>query len=675
MQVSDPNNVKIYNLSSGKSMPEWLSDRKKRSLAKRDVDIRRRIELLQDFSMPDISNTVRISKDGHYILATGIYKPRVRCYEVDNLSMKFERCMDAEIVTFEVLSDDYTKLVFMQNDRHIEFHYAGGTYYKLRIPKFGRDMKYHYPSSDLLLSAAGSDIYRLNLERGQFLNSFTTEASEVNRLNINPVHQLITAGTKEGWVEAWDPRQKKRVGTLDCLASTLSEHTQVEGFPSITSLESLGPLTLGVGTATGQILLYDLRSDKPFLVKDHMYGYAIRDLTFQENYVLSLDSAILKIWDKDTGKIFTSIEAGQDTMFNSLCHVPNSGLIFMANESPKIQAYYIPQLGTAPKWCYFLDNLTEELEETSADVIYDDYKFVTKKELEELQISHLIGSKMLRGYMHGYFMSMKLYNRAKSMVQPFSYEEYKRKKIREKLEKESTSRIQLKNLPKINRDFALKLMDESKDPKKKKKATANELLGDSRFGAMFSNPDFQIDPTSEEYRLLNPVLSRLSATKKKELLKQQFTPVEDEIMEEKAASGDSDIWSSDEEEDKSWVKEVKAEHRAIAREKELQERKEKPKTKMYAIKEGTTFSAKVKDVTESVNRAALGERVHEGRGEEVRMLSSGTREMTFVSERKRKGATDPESLKKHRQERKQSFRPAPNTFKMPRNQMFRKKRR
>lgn len=69
--------------------------------------------------MPDISNNVKISKDGHYILATGIYKPRVRCYEVDNLSMKFERCMDSEIVTFEILSDDYSKV--LNNNIQVQF--------------------------------------------------------------------------------------------------------------------------------------------------------------------------------------------------------------------------------------------------------------------------------------------------------------------------------------------------------------------------------------------------------------------------------------------------------------------------------------------------------------------------------------------------------------------------
>lgn len=41
-------------------------------------------------------------------------------------------------------------------------------------------------------------------------------------------------------------------------------------------------------------------------------------------------------------------------------------------------------LGPAPRWCSFLDNLTEELEENPESTIYDDYKFVTRKDLENL---------------------------------------------------------------------------------------------------------------------------------------------------------------------------------------------------------------------------------------------------------------------------------------------------
>lgn len=76
---------------------------------------------------------------------------------------------------------------------------------------------------------------------------------------------------------------------------------RLEGFPSISALKFNGGLTLGVGTASGQILLYDIRSNKPFCVKDHMYGLPIKDIDFhyQNDLIYSMDASILKIWDKN----------------------------------------------------------------------------------------------------------------------------------------------------------------------------------------------------------------------------------------------------------------------------------------------------------------------------------------------------------------------------------------
>ena len=66
--------------------------------------------MIQDFCMPAVSQTIRLSPDGQFIFVTGIYKPRIRCFDVNNLSLKFERCYDSEAVTFEILSDDYKKV-------------------------------------------------------------------------------------------------------------------------------------------------------------------------------------------------------------------------------------------------------------------------------------------------------------------------------------------------------------------------------------------------------------------------------------------------------------------------------------------------------------------------------------------------------------------------------------
>ena len=37
MQILEANDVKIYNLSSGKSIPEWIADRKRRKLEQKDI--------------------------------------------------------------------------------------------------------------------------------------------------------------------------------------------------------------------------------------------------------------------------------------------------------------------------------------------------------------------------------------------------------------------------------------------------------------------------------------------------------------------------------------------------------------------------------------------------------------------------------------------------------------
>lgn len=41
------------------------------------------------------------------------------------------------------------------------------------------------------------------------------------------------------------------------------------------------------------------------------------------------------------GKAYTHIEP-EDTSLNDLCMMPGTGLLFMANEAPKILSYYVP---------------------------------------------------------------------------------------------------------------------------------------------------------------------------------------------------------------------------------------------------------------------------------------------------------------------------------------------
>ena len=41
----------------------------------------------------------------------------------------------------------------------------------------------------------------------------------------------------------------------------------------------------------------------------------------------------------------------------------------MAAEQSRVLSYYVPALGPAPRWCSFLDVITEELEEEDSSTV------------------------------------------------------------------------------------------------------------------------------------------------------------------------------------------------------------------------------------------------------------------------------------------------------------------
>jgi ribosome biogenesis protein ENP2 len=56
-----------------------------------------------------------------------------------------------------------------------------------------------------------------------------------------------------------------------------------------------------------------------------------------------------------------------------------------------------------------LENLTEEMEEANSTTLYDDFKFLTAADLDKLNASDLIGTPVLKAYMHGYFIELRAY--------------------------------------------------------------------------------------------------------------------------------------------------------------------------------------------------------------------------------------------------------------------------
>jgi len=523
MKLTNPHDVPVYTISgasTARPLPDWLARKRKRSL-KNDPEYANRVELLQDFEFEEASSCIRVSDDGDWVMSTGTYKPQIHTHYLPDLSLSFARHTTTLNHSFILLSSDYSKSLHLQTDRRLEFHTPGGCHYQTRLPRYGRDLIYDRISAEALIPAVGvngegnGEVYRLNLEVGRYMKPYQIEVGGddlttagggalqggINTGSVNTAaiaeesHNLLAFGTSIGTVEFWDPRSKSRVGIL----------SGQEG--EITALDfDRSGISLATGSSEGIVQIFDLRRPVPILRKDQGYGYPIKSLmhmttSSQEKKILSADKRIIKLWDEVDGKAWTSVEPAVD--INSVAWCKNSGMILTANEGKQQHAFFIPQLGPAPKWCSFLDNMVEEMGEEAPTETYDNYKFLTLPELKQLNLGHLIGAtSLLRPYMHGYFVATKLYEEARLIANPYIWDDERTKRVKEKIEKERASRIRGGKKVKVNQNLVDKML--KRQERRQKVDEDMGVLGDNRFGKLFEDEDFAVDERSREFQALNP---------------------------------------------------------------------------------------------------------------------------------------------------------------------------
>ena len=598
--------VPVYTVSGSNISRELPSSLTQKQREKKDPEYANRVELLQDFEFEEASQCIRISEDGEWVMSTGTYKPQIHTHYLPNLSLSWARHTDTLNKTFIFLSSDYSKTVHLQEDRSIELHTPGGRHHALRIPRYGRDLALDRSNAEVLVPAVGinensmGEVFRINLEAGTFMRPFEVDvggddlystgagslqggiqSGSVNTASIaEGSHGLFAFGTSLGTVEYWDPRSRARVATLQM-------PSDYEGRPEVTALDfHYSGIRLATGTSSGLIYQYDLRSPNPILKKDQGYGYPIHHLEYlhfssatrassTEPKILSADKRIMKIWDEQNGAPWTSVEPSVD--INSIAWCKDSGIFLTANEGRQQHAFFIPQLGPAPRWCSFLDNVVEEMADDPNDPqsfnsmkageVYDNYKFLTMPQLRSLNLDHLVGkTNLLRPYMHGFFVAQKMYEEARLIANPTSWEEERSKRVQEKIDKERESRIRgnKKITAKVNRKMVERIMDrEEKNERRRaqrilaqgrdveqpedesipQNAETKEkgVLADSRFARLFQDEDFEVDETSREFQLVNPstkVTPRSNIDHEKGL-----TAAEEEMVDEVPGSsddGDSD---------------------------------------------------------------------------------------------------------------------------------------
>ena len=370
---------------------------------------------------------------------------------------------------------------------------------KSRIPKFGTIVNIQSSTTMMLLRRRpGNEVYRLNVDQGRFLAPFEMTCDGVNSVAINPVHGLLGFGLENGTVEFSYPRSRRRAAQLNIGGGG---HGLGGGVTAL-SFRNDG-LNVGFGTHEGNTLLFDLRASEPYVQKDQGYGFPIKKVMWIESNgggnsskVLTADKRIVKLWDRVDGKPYTSIEptvrsTTSNTSLILACSLwPTKASLCILTTSLLLDLL----LNGAHSWIAS----PKSWRRSPAALSTTTTNSSPRRSLLLLNLGHLIGSNVVKSYMHGYFIDIRLYEQARLISNPFAYKEHREREIKKKIEKERETRIRSTGPDvkvKVNKDIAKRLVTNGEEDK----------LADDRFKNMFEDEDFTVDVTSHEFRMINPV--------------------------------------------------------------------------------------------------------------------------------------------------------------------------
>ena len=141
--------------------------------------------------------------------------------------------------------------------------------------------------------------------------------------------RFLTSGTPANSNSSWEPtpltnrrwgdeiapahRITSLVARKQCFLVLPGVETSARKGLSVTAITSRSDgLSYAFGTSTGHTLLYDVRSPRPFAMKDQGYGLPVKHLSWLEGgtqmagdgMLFSADKKVIKIWDRNDVSLY-----------------------------------------------------------------------------------------------------------------------------------------------------------------------------------------------------------------------------------------------------------------------------------------------------------------------------------------------------------------------------------
>jgi ribosome biogenesis protein ENP2 len=315
-------------------------------------NIKEKLNSISGFCFPVSTQLSKETFDCKNIISTGFYPSQVKCFSMENLSLKFQRNFDSNIIDFQILSKNWEKIVFLRSDNKLDFHTKSGSYYQIKILEKGCDLTFDKKKSFLYIPGINNFFSILDFNEGKFLNHVKADDNSVITCSgISDFNGIFVLGTKNGTNEFWDPRILKNcIGKIN--SSNYTKFSKNNGVSSLRFSNKCENMFFS-GFESGEVVVYDLRCFSPLISKvvDPFNPVKCIRTNYNSKFVLVSNSNSIKYWRISSGK--TKFFYHSKTKINHICCGKNTGMVFFSLDTKNIGVKYFKTLGPIPDWSKF----------------------------------------------------------------------------------------------------------------------------------------------------------------------------------------------------------------------------------------------------------------------------------------------------------------------------------
>jgi len=291
--------------------------------------------LFSELYFPSYIKKTRQTTDENYLVSIGYYPGMVKCYDLNNFSIKFQRVLSSCINDFQIVSEDWKQILFLCSNK-IEVHSMSGNHFNIKMPEAAYVFKYIKKENVVYIPTLNGNILRYSLIKCKSLKKINnlSDGSKIS-CSFSSQKNMIAFGTSRGYVEFWDTRVTKNFINIFDVTKFLNSNDKI----SKIKFDQKNTYNINIGTQKGNLFIYDIRRSIPLVSKKISSKNEVLSITQLNSDIAVSTFNCIKIISPDQAN--TKYKINFPTKINDLYFFSKYNCILISSNHKRLGVIYL----------------------------------------------------------------------------------------------------------------------------------------------------------------------------------------------------------------------------------------------------------------------------------------------------------------------------------------------